>query len=738
MIELPKQLQDRKFRFIKVDNNKKPVELKWVKENNYRYDDPELKTYLKNAKSYGVNCGYGDLIIVDIENIEDKSVANLVISQKFPETFTVQTGNGGWHLYYFVSGIKKRIRLAKDEKHYGEIQAEGNQCIGPESIHPNGNKYKVLNNIKINTINKKELLEILAGFIEEEKEKKFTLTTGKGLNWDISKLIDYCPGLKEKDGIKWRGPHPVHGSTTGQNFEIDVEKNTWYCFRCDNGGDAVTLIAMLEGLVQIDEFCPTKEKFKQVFKKVKEVGIKKYGFPDDNYKPKHQVTVDKMPNLYIYDDKGKIIANNIAKVVEYFKQLNPTIVIDSITGKGAHIYVYKDGYYRLNGQTILTQFVKEIFKRQKKFWTSKYEKEIIHYINTIEVQNRNDFQVSENLINCNNKIYDLNTRKSRRHTPEEYFLYKIPWNYKVSSGLAPELKKYFDTTFNGNKEIIAFVQELFGYCLYSNYPHAGLFYLYGTGGNGKKVFMTLLEELLGEDNIANKSMNSLVAVRFATADLYGKLLNSCGELSGKILKETDMLKSLTSGDRIAAEFKGLDGFSFANLAKIVTACNTIPKSFDDSDGWYDRQFIIPFLRKFRYSKTEDTKLSKKLITKKNMESLLYWAIQGLHRLLKNEGFTYPKDKKSIYQMYQGNTKYFLQTNYERTFVQTDYVKVDDVRIHYEKWCKENNVPLDSDEALSRAFSYVFKRGRDDSGPRIELMSKNNKKIYVRYGLKKVK
>jgi len=71
MIELPKQLQDRKFRFIKVDSEtKKPLESKWVEENNYRHTDSEFKKYLKNAASYGVNCGYGNLVIVDIENIK--------------------------------------------------------------------------------------------------------------------------------------------------------------------------------------------------------------------------------------------------------------------------------------------------------------------------------------------------------------------------------------------------------------------------------------------------------------------------------------------------------------------------------------------------------------------------------------------------------------------------------------------------------------------------------------------
>lgn len=745
MIQIPKQLQSDKIRFVKIrPKTKTPSEKDWVEGGNYRYTETQFKAYLKTATSYGIATGYNDLVVVDIEmpkENEDNSLFNLIISHQFPDTFTVQTGGGGRHLYYHIKGLKKRIVLANDETHYGEVLAKGNQCIGPGSLHESGNKYVITNPAPIKTITKEKLLELLKKYIKEEEDtSNFVNNSVSGLNWDISKLIDHCPGLKSKNEVKWQGPHPVHGSEGGQNFEIDTEKNTWYCFRCGCGGDAVNLVAMLEHLIDTDESCPSKKHFREVFIEAKKLGIKKYGFPDDNYKPKakSKISTDNIPDLFVYNEKGKIIGNNIREIVEYFKAHNPTIVIESITGKGAHIYVYQNGFYQLGGQQIISDFVKTTFNKQQKLWTSGYENEIIKYISTLDVKSRSEFKTPINLINCSNVTYNLDTRKTHRHSPNDYFLYKIPWNFKANLPLTPDLKKYFNSTFSSNPEILKFIQELFGYCLYMDYCFAGLFYLYGTGGNGKKVFMALMEQMLGEKNIANKSINSLVSNRFATANLYGKLLNSCGELSGRTLKETDMLKRLTSGDRIEAEFKGLDGFDFETTAKIVTSCNSIPSSYDDTPGWYDRQFIIPFLQKFRFEKAEDTKLIKKLITKKNMESLLSWSIQGLHRLLENEGFSYPKNRKEIYFMYQQNTQYFLKTNYERTFLTADYVKIDDVRAEYKKWCSKNNVPLDSDESLARAFNYVFKKGKSDPGPSLELISEDNEKIYVRRGMKKVK
>jgi len=192
--------------------------------------------------------------------------------------------------------------------------------------------------------------------------------------------------------------------------------------------------------------------------------------------------------------------------------------------------------------------------------------------------------------------------------------------------------------------------------------------------------------------------------RFTSALLYGKLANICGELTLSTLNDTDMLKSLSGGDSIQAEFKGKDGFDFENKAKIITACNSIPYSRDMTDGWYQRQFIIPFLKKFRHTKQEDTELLDKLLVEKEMEGLLAWSLEGMHRLLKNKQFSYPLDKKERYLMYRENTKYFLQKFYVKTTNFNDIIKSNDIYEHYVKWCMENNVPLDSRNALGRTLT----------------------------------
>ena len=69
-----------------------------------------------------------------------------------PSTFTVQTGSKGFHMYYFVPDLDTKIVLQNDKGHFGEIQFDRSQVIAPNSVHPNGNTYKVIHNNDIETI----------------------------------------------------------------------------------------------------------------------------------------------------------------------------------------------------------------------------------------------------------------------------------------------------------------------------------------------------------------------------------------------------------------------------------------------------------------------------------------------------------------------------------------------------------------------------------------------------------
>ena len=54
-------------------------------------------------------------------------------------------------------------------------------------------------------------------------------------------LMGYVP--RERSGPRWRGPCPLHQSTseTSRSFSVQVERNIFQCFRCGAKGNALDL-----------------------------------------------------------------------------------------------------------------------------------------------------------------------------------------------------------------------------------------------------------------------------------------------------------------------------------------------------------------------------------------------------------------------------------------------------------------------------------------------------------------
>ena len=63
----------------------------------------------------------------------------------------------------------------------------------------------------------------------------------------------YGTAFERKSKTELAGAHPQHGSSTGDNFNVNIEKGLWHCWRHGTGGDALALIAVCEGLVPCED-----------------------------------------------------------------------------------------------------------------------------------------------------------------------------------------------------------------------------------------------------------------------------------------------------------------------------------------------------------------------------------------------------------------------------------------------------------------------------------------------------
>ncbi|MCJ7570441.1 MAG: bifunctional DNA primase/polymerase [Candidatus Thermoplasmatota archaeon] len=323
-LEIPEIYKNPKYRFIKCKTGKKrkePLENDWTLGADYKYTDNEFIEYCKSPKSesYGFKCGYNDVVVVDCDR--DEFAKDMLF--KIPKTLTIQTGSKKIHIYLTCKGYKNKVLTDKDKIHHGEIQALGKFVVGIGSKHPNGGLYEILHNEPIAEITPKELDEFIKPYIKEEKE-----LTSSGLNWDIENVAKTIEGLKENPDGSLQGVHPVHGSTTGKNFRIDFDKDAngvWHCFRDGTGGDAVTLIGIIEGIVDCSE-C-TKDLFKRSPEKFQQILAiaGKYGYEIDNQKestPKEEtITPEK-------EKKSQEILKDPKLLLNILKEIEKNIVGD--------------------------------------------------------------------------------------------------------------------------------------------------------------------------------------------------------------------------------------------------------------------------------------------------------------------------------------------------------------------------------------------------------------------------
>lgn len=157
MVSIPAILQRPEFRFTPVmPRTKRAFELDWSDKNNHKYDDIKLLRYLRQNYNYGVLGGYGNLIILDFDNLTYFEQ----IQSKLPETLMVKTSRG-YHAYYYNPKIESSTVKDENNNPLIEIRAKGRMVVGPNSIHETGIIYKICKDHDISNITIEDLKSLL-------------------------------------------------------------------------------------------------------------------------------------------------------------------------------------------------------------------------------------------------------------------------------------------------------------------------------------------------------------------------------------------------------------------------------------------------------------------------------------------------------------------------------------------------------------------------------------------------
>jgi len=315
------------------------------------------------------------------------------------------------------------------------------------------------------------------------------------------------------------------------------------------------------------------------------------------------------------------------------------------------LHIYKDGIYIPAQKEIEGAMIENIPNLNR-----TRRAEVMSYLDLLVRDNSK--AANADYIAFRNGIYCLSDHTLQPYTPDIIITNKINFDYNPNAECEIVDKTFLKLACN-DPDIVNLLHEAVGYTFFRRNELRKSFMLTGEKKNGKSTFLAMLRTLLGDDNTSALDLKEL-GERFSAASLFGKLANIGDDISDEFITNPAIFKKIVSGDRIRGEHKGQDEFFFDPYCKLFFSANSIPRIKDKSGAVIDRLIIIPFNARFDKNDPDfDPYIKYKLIKPDAMERLIVLGLQGLERVMQNQGFTTSEKAQKELQEYEINNNPIL-------------------------------------------------------------------------------
>lgn len=249
---------------------------------------------------------------------------------------------------------------------------------------------------------------------------------------------------------------------------------------------------------------------------------------------------------------------------------------------------------------------------------------------------------------------------------------------------------------SNRKDMRLVIEEILGHILLvDKFPHK-IFFLTGSGANGKSTFVEMITKFAGElsshVDIANFDDGT------SLTSLVGKIVNVADDVDAIYLEKSKNLKTMASGNTVGARAIYSQPITLKNTATLIFTANEPPVFKDKSDGIGRRLLIIPFDNKV---KKRIPNLDELLSTDNAKSYLLNLALQGVKRIYNNN-----LELSGSVTIEQATKQYYLDNDsvlaYLNEYPDIDNHFVKDVYTQYEEmFCDERNLKVVSQNTFTK-------------------------------------
>lgn len=280
---------------------------------------------------------------------------------------------------------------------------------------------------------------------------------------------------------------------------------------------------------------------------------------------------------------------------------------------------WQDGRWHINRNAEVTKYAKRVTDEMKKeIWDIKEaddRKDFIKFIHrsrgvrslgamiylasTLESLHVNPLSFDSNplVLNLKNGMLDLKRCKLIPYDKEQFCTKQIPIEYDEKA-TCPRFQDFMSFCMGGNTELINYMYRVMGYTITGLTNERKFFIHYGSGRNGKSLWLKILEALLGPyscrvdfETFASKNPGQS---RFNMGPIIGARAILTSELErGRQLSEA-LIKTLTGDEPITVERKYEDPITFQPIGKPHIVANYRPKIQGRDPAIWGRVDLVPW------------------------------------------------------------------------------------------------------------------------------------------------
>lgn len=327
-----------------------------------------------------------------------------------------------------------------------------------------------------------------------------------------------------------------------------------------------------------------------------------------------------------------------------------------------------------------------------------------------------EFDKDPMLLNAVNGYVDLSNGILQDHDITKMFSQQSNVEYSDTTD-CPTWISFLNQIFDSNQSVINYIQKAVGYSATGSTDEQVMFILFGSGRNGKSVFINTIAKILGT---YAKSMNAQsIMVRGndsgANSDiarLEGARLVTSTEPNEGVRLDEGLVKQLTGGDTVTARFLYGKEFEFNPQFKLWLATNHKPIIRGTDDGIWRRLMMVPFEVQIPQDKV-DKKLDDKLWSE--AVGILNWIVDGAIKWQK-EGLNPPAEITKASKEYRDEMDVITLFVSECCEIGGEYqAPAGELFQKYKEWAKDNSEYSMSKQKFGKEMKQKFEYKRSRQG-----------------------